>query len=291
MEAILVGVVVGLVGIFIGIYLHQNATISSKLESIRQILERLPAQSIVPSGISYLLPLAREARFWERLYQQRADKVIISRKIATSYITRDDRTIIVDSGTTVDQIPYMLCQEERQLEVFTNNILAAVSVVPPPPGFDCRLLPGRIDPIYGATYNIGAIGEPLKQIKKADKIILACTAMSFEKGPLVTPEDNFNQEFKGQLVRKALDDPTHTQLIIATDWTKFDKDEEVVKGMIPVVQKDEWKQVKARREFVLVVTDPGELKTQEAKRAKREIDRFKDNSARGKMQTDVLPPC
>jgi hypothetical protein len=292
MESILVGLIVSFLGIFIGIYLHQSANVGNKLQDAIKLMEKFssPPSGVGPTQAGYLFPLGKEAKFWERLYYQRADKVIISREIATKYITEKDRTIIVDSGTTIDQIPYMLCQRNLHLKVFTNNLLAAVSVVPPPPGFDCRLLPGRIDARYGATYNVGDIDGPLTQIRNADKIILACPAISFEEGPLVDRSDDFNKQFKGQLIRQALDDPAHIQLIIAADWMKFGKAKNVVKEMKPVVGANEWRQVLEQEGFVLVATDPGELDTPEADRARSEIESFKKNSSRDRMKLAIVSP-
>jgi hypothetical protein len=287
METILIGVIIGLLGIFIGIYLHQNATIGSKIESIRDMLGKIHAEPVVPSGITYLSVLAREAKFWEKLYIQRGDKIIISSTIVTKYITQNDKIVVVDSGTTVDQIPHMLCQGNIAVKVFTNNLLATLLVVPPPEGFNCTLLPGRIDPIYGATYSVPDIEAPLREIE-ADKIILAATAFSFEKGPMVDRHDLFNYRFKGELVIKALRDPNRTQLIIAVDWTKFSKDIDVGNDLVPVLTPSDWEILKAQKSFVLVTTKPDDSsQTPDAKKARDAIARFTENMNRGGMIIDV----
>lgn len=255
--------------------------LDSRIEAVQKELGILSQQQVFPSGTTFLLALATQAKFWEKLFIQRGDKVAISSTIATEYIGESDKKIIVDSGTTVDQIPHMLAQRSSQrktkLEVFTNNILAAVSVVPPPKGFDCFLLSGRIDPIFGATYNIPDIEGPLREIE-ADKIVLATTSISFETGPMVAGQDLFNHRFKNELVRKALDDPQKTTLIIAVDWTKLHRLGDIKNGQVPVLDQERWQIVRAQSSFVLVTTKPeASLTSADAARAREVIDAFETN--------------
>jgi len=132
-----IGIIIGLIGIFIGIFfflinnvLRSLGTIKDKMDSFGQSIEKIREGPIIFSPNLYLTALARESKFWEKLSIQRADKVLIASTIVSKYIQEND-SIIVDSGTTVDQIPHILREKHLKSKVYTNNILAAISVVPP----------------------------------------------------------------------------------------------------------------------------------------------------------------
>lgn len=292
-----IGIIIGLLGIFIGIIIVLVANILTDIKylrddtrTIKQSVEEIRGGPFVlPSPNDFLRGLAIQAiqsKFWEKLFIQRADKVRIASTIASRYI-QDKDTIIVDSGTTVDQIPAILRNQHPNVKVYTNNLLAAMSIVPPEKKFKCSILSGRIDPKYGATYNIGDIGGPLKSIEP-QQIILAATAISFEKGPLVDPSDVHNREFKQNLVKKALDDPAGRRLIIAADWTKFKNDSDKL-AMIPVLDIDCWREVRGIDSFVLVTTNPPkDLRTPNAIESREVIKRFMDNMESEGLKIKVL---
>ncbi len=289
------GIIVGLLGIFIGIILflvgnilRSLDTLKDDVKSLGQNVEKIREGPILFSPNLFFTALAREAKFWEKLSIQRADKVLIARTITSKYIQEKD-VIIVDSGTTVDQIPHILHEKYLRTTVYTNNLLAAISVVPPVEGFDCFLLSGKVDPIYGATYNIEDIEGPLKPIR-ANQIILAATAISFEEGPMVDVLDTSNRLFKRELVRKALQDLGNPRLIIAVDWTKFKKGLRVVvdRKLNAVLEQADWRAVKATNRFVLVVTNPPDsLQTPDAIRAREEIKAFCTNMEEGGMKVEI----
>lgn len=290
-----VGIVIGLVGIFVGIVfflinnvLHSLRALNDDVKFLVQNVEKA-VEGPPPFSLNlFFTALAREAKFWGKLSVQRADKVSIASTIVTKYIQENDR-VIVDSGTTIDQIPHILYERHLNIDVYTNNLLAAISVVPPSEEFKCFLLPGKVDPIYGATYNIGRIKESLKDIE-ATQIILAATAISFGKGPMVNVLDRSNRLFKGELVRKALEDRGNPRLIIAVDWTKFIGDSEVGadRNLDAVLEIADWRAVKATRRFVLVATSPPDsLQTPAAIRAREEIKAFCTNMEEEGMKVEI----
>ena len=318
----LVGIIIALLGIFISIiiglvfYISRSinqisggivaiknipASITENQRAINQLIgetrdikesvkEIRGGPFVLPSPNEFLQVLAIQSKFWEKLFIQRADKVRIASTIASRYI-QDKDTIIVDSGTTVDQIPAILRNQHPNVKVYTNNLLAAMSIVPPEKKFNCSILSGRIDPNYGATYNIGDIEGPLKSIEP-QQVIIAATAISFEKGPWVDPPDEHNREFKQKLVKKALDDPAGRRLIIAVDWTKFKNDSDKLDTMNPVLDIERWRAVRGTESFVLVTTNPPkDLRTPNAIESREVIKRFMDNMENmknGGMKIDVL---
>lgn len=261
-------------------------TLKDDIKLLRQNVDRICEGPILFSPNLFLTALAREAKFWGKLSIQRADKVLIASTIASEYIQEKD-TIIVDSGTTVDQIPHLL--HKKHLTVYTNNLLAAISVVPPVEGFNCFLLSGKIDPIYGATYDIDNLETSLRPIQ-ANQIILAAAAISFEEGPMVSVLDTSNRLFKRELVRKALLDSWNPRLIIAADWTKFKEDIGVgaAKKSNAVLEIEDWRAVKATNRFVFVLTNPPDfLQTPDVIRAREEIKAFCINMEKGGMKVKI----
>ena len=281
---------IGLFGIFIAIILVLTTNVSSKISTLVQktdnmenILLRIHREPTSLSPNLFFTVLAREAKFWEKLFFQRADKVLIAGKIAGKYIQKDE-TIIVDSGTTVDQIPHILHTRQLKVKIYTNNLLAAISVIPSVEGFYCFLLSGKIDPFYGATYNSENLEETLKTIN-ANQIILSSTAITYEEGPLVHPLDRDNREFKEALVEKSLG-RDETRLIIAVDWTKFRRSFSP-EELTPVLSRD-WIAVRKTNRFILVATEPpNDLQTEDASIAREVIREFKKNMKNNGMKVEI----
>lgn len=287
----LFSIFIGLFGIFIAIILVLTSNISSKIGTIMQkmdnfedSIQRSRGESTILPTYLYLTALAREAKFWEKLSIQRADKVLIASTIASKCI-QENETIIVDSGTTIDQIPHILREKNFNIKIYTNNLLAAISVVPPVEGFQCFLLPGKLDAFYGATYDIKNLEKILKAIT-ANEIILSTTAISFEHGPLVKVDDYENREFKRGLVKEVLgtDKP---RLIIAADWTKFILD--LPEDLNPVLDEVDWKTVRYSSHFYLVVTEPPSSleKTPNALIARQVIEKFIRNKKKKGMNIEI----
>jgi hypothetical protein len=238
------------------------------------------SSSAFPSE-SYLAILTSEWEFWEKLFKNRKDKIAISAKIVDQFIDKHDQ-VVIDSGTTIDQIPRILNQKfmnrKVDLKLYTNNIIAAISVIPPK--IPVYLLNGEIDEIYGATYNKSRISQPLDKIKPT-KIILAATLLTFDDGPLVSTRDNRNKDFKIALIEKALNQNHESNiiLIIAADWTKF------IDSIPPngthqkVIDDDEkWESIKRNNNFILCLTEPpmGD-NSERAKRSRAIIKKFAEN--------------
>jgi DeoR/GlpR family transcriptional regulator of sugar metabolism len=250
---------------------------TGKIESI------INEQSSNLSPYLFLTAIAREAEFWGKLAIQRADKTCICRTIVDKYI-EDGDIIVIDSGTTIDQIPSLLSGKTHDVKVYTNNLLAAISVVPAISGLECVLLPGIIDKFHGATYNVRNVIFPLNPID-ANKIILAATAISFEEGPMVLATDYQNLLFKRGLVEKALL-AGNCKLIIAVDWTKFKHNED--EKYNSVLDEEQWNAAKANTNFVLITTKiPDQNHTVEANLARNIIDQFATNMTRGGLSLDV----
>jgi DeoR/GlpR family transcriptional regulator of sugar metabolism len=286
---IVIGVFVGLSGIFIAIILvlisnslKSLETLKTDMKYLRENIDQIREGSIPFSTNLFLAALAREAKFWEKLYLRRDHKVRIARRIASQYVQRNN-TIIVDSGTTVDQIPPILFGKSVYVKVYTNNVLAAVSVLPPEEGFDCFLLEGKIDPLFGATYNVGnaeTIAKPLQPIQ-ANQIILAASAISFEYGPCVDVLDILNREFKKALVQKVLYGANQPRLIIAVDWSKFKRVD--LSRLTPVIDNPDWHTIRATERHVLVATSP----PKDAAEAQKELNMFVQNMKQGGMRVDI----
>lgn len=278
---IIIGVFIAIFGIAVAVLVNPIRNIQMQIASIQNDLKGSVSLSALSSQ-SYLEVLSKEWKFWEKLFKMRKDKILISNKIVDTRIEDHDK-IIVDSGTTIDQIPRILNEkffkkESLPLIVYTNNLIAAISVIPP--SIRVYLLGGDIDSIYGATYHSSDPALPLKDIEP-QKIILAATAISFEDGPMVSTRDTRNQIFKETLINKADKLPNCT-LIIAADWTKFKKIDldETSPKMQRVVNRTTWGRIRDNKdkEFYIYLTEPDSQDTSPAAtEAKAIIKQFKDN--------------
>jgi len=264
---------------------HPFKDVEYELKSLKTELERIPEKLRHPSRSLFVEALSKESDFWGKLTIQRADKYKISRFIIDTYI-QDGETVILDSGTSIYEIPRML--HKRNIKIYTNNLLASISIVPLAEKSNCFQLPGNVDTIYGATYDIDNIEAIFKPIE-ANEIILAATAISFEDGPGINYGDDYNLAFKKELIMKAIYGSDKPRLIIAVDWTKFKEEFKKKKVHRNVVKKDDWLSVLKRDNFALVTTYPDKLlKTQDAKIARQEIQKFKRNENEGGMKINIV---
>jgi DeoR/GlpR family transcriptional regulator of sugar metabolism len=290
-----VGILIGLIGILIAIILFMigfvilplyrvkdlTTTIGKNVKDLARNSENFPFFTE-----AYWASITKESEFWAKLPIQRVDKLLISKEIAENHIESDDK-IIVDSGTTIDQIPHILnikyFNQRNTIEIYTNNLLAAVSAIPP--AIKIFLLSGFIDSIYGATY-IEEKEEAIRNLNAtpATIIVLAASAISFEDGPMVSDQDYHNRIFKETLIKKALD--RHLRLIIALDWTKF---KEKTNRLQNVLQPADWINALARPNFSLIITNPPDNDTTEpVKMAKKIIEQFNQNSENNKRMKVVI---
>ncbi|HQN17068.1 MAG TPA: hypothetical protein PLC90_12010 [Bacteroidales bacterium] len=303
--SLIIGVFIGVIGLVVALFLYildkttsyittnlkheindTKKDIQNDIGDINTEVNRIQADffsGTLPTQ-SYLAILTSEWEFWEKLFKNRKDKIAISTKIVDKFIDRHDQ-VIIDSGTTIDQIPRILNQKftgkSVDLKIYTNNIIAAISVIPPK--IKVYLLNGEIDEIYGATYHKKRISQPLDNIAPS-KIILAATLITFEDGPLVSTRDNRNKDFKRALIDKALDSNLETcVLIIAADWTKF------IDSIPPnnthqkvIDNSDVWDRIKKNKNFILCLTYPPLGDTSDrAVRSNKIIKQFVENGKNG----------
>lgn len=273
--ALFVGTVLAILGIMIAFFL-QLLNILQRVEKRQNEHTIAAAQAaafpdILPPGHIILMSLARGATFWQRLFLRIDDKARIASTIAKQYVDKG-QTILLDSGTTVDQIPQML-PTSGDNSVYTNNLLAAIGTVHQTGRRKCHLLAGKIDSTYGATYPVRNGHSELDELN-ANVIVLSATAISFDKGPLVRADDHSNMNFKRTLVDKALNDGVEPVLLIACDWTKFVVPRE---DFNPVLAPEVWNAVRTNARFFLITTEPKQtpdIEKKFVKKATEEIKRF-----------------
>jgi hypothetical protein len=266
----------------------------SDIKDIKTELQRLIALAGNNTLISsfYLMTLSAQFNFLEKLFVQRQDKFLICNEIVLNHLSLNDK-IIIDSGTTVDQIPQLLNESYMRYranvgqnpnpppEISTNNLLAAVSVIPPE--INVNLMEGIVDKKYVATYHPRNIILPIDNFD-ATKIVLAATTISYIDGPMVSVSDSNNKKFKAALIDKALG-PKKCNLIIAIDWTKFNSKTPL---MNPVVTHDVWQSVLAEPRFCLVTTKPDRANhPAEADIASNIIAKFENNAKNGGMRVVI----
>jgi DeoR/GlpR family transcriptional regulator of sugar metabolism len=272
----------------------ETTAMNVEINSIKNQLSGIQQNSLFSaySSQSFLTIMTSEWEFWEKLFRKRKDKILIATEISNEYIKEYDQ-VILDSGTTVDQIPRLLNQrflyvgETIPLKVYTNNLIAAISVVPPQ--IRVILLNGEIDKVFGATYNKSKIAEPLDEILNATKIILAATYITYEGGPMVSHSDSQNIEFKNALINKKSVDPC--TIIIAADWTKFIDIpppthryvSDIPDPLTENLTSKNWDKVKNNNTHLLCITEPPVSNTSDiAKTARIVINKFRENEQTNK---------
>ncbi len=172
----------------------------------------LPSTFLLPAHL-VLMIFARGIKFWERLYIGTDEKLLIANTIARKFI-KENSTVILDSGTTIDKIPQILTS--KNTKIYTYNLLAAIGVVHLKENIKCYLLPGWIDSTYGATYKTKSSTDDFDNFD-SNVIIVSATALSFDEGPLVRAKDFFNKDFKSSLIETAIRSPNGCTLVIACD--------------------------------------------------------------------------
>ena len=287
---------IGIISFLVAIIFFLFTFIARPLNKLQEKISRLEKGSggklespALLSSNFFLTALEKERKFWSKITEERDNKTLIALTIANKYIERND-TILMDSGTTVDQIPLFLVEKGYNSTIYTNNLLAAILVIPYGEEIDCNLLSGEIDPIFGATYSDETTTQILPSLN-ATLIILAATRISFKSGPMVHSKDYRNLTFKKELVRKSLMDGHKPRLIIATGYSKFtgDLNKEEEAQYNPVLDPETWNSVKAKDRFVLVTTKPPSgMKSRTASdTAMHEIKKFQTNMKKGGMKIEI----
>jgi len=279
-----------------GVTLKQLWELRRATTQLEDRLERLPSAAMEGQSYLYLTALTRDSKFWSRMAIRRREKTQLARAVSESYI-EDGMKVILDSGTTVDQVPSMLRQLGKRADIYTNNLLAAISAVPTEETVHCHLLPGLVDPIYGATYEKAQVSTLLKAFVP-DRIVLAARALSYEFGPMVGVDDQSNCDFKEFLVRLALDSAARTSLILVVDWSKLivEYGRHSEKNVMPVLDKATWRTVRAQSHFSLLTVAPPDPESVDsehelaiARESQQAIRRFsKADRAGNEMKVDVV---
>jgi DeoR/GlpR family transcriptional regulator of sugar metabolism len=300
----LIGAIIGLVGALVFFIIRKLEGLAKEMSAIRSGLVGIPFQNELGAKgriATDLRPLPailiRDTEFQTKYYYKRPDKTAISSFVAQE--VHDGNTIIVDSGSTIDEVPGMLRKAEKRVTTYTNSILAAVSAFPPAPESKCFLLPGWLDRRYFAVYDIKRAEEVIADEKLlVHYVLLAATAVSFQKGPMVSAGDSPNRFYKSVLVKKALL-TTDCRLIIAADWTKFTERRSVVSPMTgkPIqlnevlTNEQDWRDVKSRNDFVIVtVPPPDSLDSPDAEMARGVLKEFmKNETGSNGMRVRLLP--
>jgi hypothetical protein len=227
----------------------------------------------------------------EKYYHMRTDKLTICRYIATDLI-QDKQGFILDSGTTIADIPLILSYRKRGVRMFTNNLIAVIPIVGS--GLRCTLLGGESDQEYGASYH-ETKGETLSWLRpiQCDWTILAAVRITYSDGPLVRAGDKKNQVWKESLIHKCLAEKSN-RLVIAVDWTKFmlELTESYRQVWEPVLaNKEDWQEVLGRNDFFLVTQSPNNDDPLDPRRerARAIIRKFQVNDRQG-MQVVCLSP-
>jgi len=292
--SVVVGVLLGAAGIFVAFGLHVVRDLGRLREQLRDMRGIVgSARRGHPSLDGALIgtSISRETKFWGKLFTRRKEKIDIAEKIALDIIEEGD-IILLDSGTTVDQIAPILRDCGKSVDIYTNNLLVAMSMLPPTKEIPCVLLGGIIDPEYGATYDLDDISKPLAGLSPS-KIILAARAISVAEGPLVSVKDDGNLQFKRKLVQMALNDRmSRTRLIVAADWSKLVPQTETEDGvrLQAVLSVADWDACKATEQFTLVTTEPPEnLAGPESQQARKALRKLQKCSMEVLIASDVTP--
>ena len=252
---------------------HHDELLKTLLTVKNLIEEKTSGQNHFLSNPPSLLSLALklETRMAEKIIFQRADKIALSREVVLNHILDGDR-IFVDSGSTIDQVPSLLSLIGKNVHIHTNNILAALTISKQRRETVIKMMGGNISSYYTATY----YNNPYRKLKRLrlDKIILASRIVSFREGFMVNYEDQKNWEYKSFFARKAFNSNGKIKLIVVVDWTKFRRKGEYDR---PVLSRDAWETFRNSENFSLIISEPpGHVHTKEAKYARQEIEKFRD---------------
>jgi len=262
------------------VIIHKVTELLEDLETrIKQFEVSRAAREVLVSPLA--LFTIRETKFLARLLQYREDKAAIAQRIS-SYV-KDNDIVIVDSGTTADQVPRELLAAGRKgVTVYTNNILAAMSIV----GGDilCHLLPGILEDQYAAI--LGAETCQKAAIVPCQVAVVAATSISAANGPCAASAAN-------RLFKLALLGRNWTaKIVFAVDWHKLrpPRGEEMPvfsEGIASSQDYSSWERLLEARgnDIVIVTTEPPEGVNEEERRAfEAEVTGFRSKN----IQVDIV---
>ena len=243
-------------------------------EMLQQLRENQPFVSDdftdSTAGPDLQVYLTSQWRFIAKVFRYRSEKSLICKKIVRNHIS-DESSVLLDSGSTPDQVTAEILRTDKSARVVSNNVFAAVHLAGTNK-VDFDLLPGRFDERYAAVYSPQAI----EQIRNGafTLYILASARLRIDEGIMVLKEDFNNQQFKLEVMRKFAQEKC-TRLVIAVDASKFCRG---LERYMPIFDdQSEWKRIVASEgKRITVVTNPiVDYRPEEIVRINQEITRIR----------------
>ncbi|MHA1876382.1 MAG: DeoR/GlpR family DNA-binding transcription regulator [Promethearchaeota archaeon] len=180
-------------------------------DTIRRDFKRLSKMGMVirtHGGIMSKRSVSFDPTLKERIIKNHKEKILIAKKAVT--LINDSETIILDAGTTTEEIAKLL-QNYKNLTILTDALNIAVNTVKYS-NIKTILFGGEI-----RNTTLSVIGpDAVDMIKHyhADKLFLAASAISIDKG-LMTPSI-MEAEIKKELINRA------NRIIVVADSSKID---------------------------------------------------------------------
>lgn len=202
------------------------------------------------------LGLSQSAPVWNRMREHRVEKQRLGRYVAENFLRKVD-TVLLDSGTTTAAVARELVRLRcRVREVYTNNVLAALYLLPYEET-KCILVGGELDQNYAAL--LGEMSVNAIKDLKPDITILAATSIDYDTGP--HGRSSTNQAFKQAIMTSA------EKLVIVVDASKL--------GQIigdPVLDRTEWGKIRDREGTKIVCAGEPDAAHKEA--FKHQVKKF-----------------
>ena len=192
---------IGIISFLVAIIFFLFTFIARPLNKLQEKISRLEKGSggklespALLSSNFFLTALEKERKFWSKITEERDNKTLIALTIANKYIERND-TILMDSGTTVDQIPLFPVEKGYNSTIYTNNLLAAILVIPYGEEIDCPYCD-----VYALYQYIEELEKEIEHLKKfKEDVINACdNNFKDESGYII--EKIINEYFNGKKI-------------------------------------------------------------------------------------------
>jgi hypothetical protein len=215
--------------------------------------------------------VANQWRFFDRMSRYRHQKHAICQAIVERHV-RDGDAVLLDSGSTVDQVTSeIVAQQRKGVIVHSNNVLAALHLA----GTSLvsfNLLPGEFFRHSWAVYSDEA-NERLETLG-AQVVVLAVAAIRHTSGIMVREGETGNLKFKTRAL-EAFQRHVTAQLIIAGDASKFCL---ATRGHQPIVPGRTWNEIlKESSNRITIVTSPipDDIAATERSLIQRQLDSFR----------------
>lgn len=237
---------------------------------LREVREATAAHHVRPELSTYF---AKQWRFIERTFYCRYEKHGICRRIVSDCI-RNNNTILLDSGSTVDLVTFeLLTSDVDNVKVISNNLFAAMHLI----GTErvrFQLLSGWFNDNFAAVYD----DESTARISglPIDLFILAATTIRFNEGIMVHDKDISNLSFKASALKTFQKNKAST-LIIAVDASKFIEPTTRKRGVLPL---SEWQDIcnqECKRIVIVTSTVRYDSKMEERNTIEGELEKFRNS--------------